>query len=164
MLRVSSKKSPARLSTEAAFEKKFAAALWRAGLKSHHTAEKFIQGMPDRYVMGGNWVEIKQIPYTGTRKITPSRFFSPAQRLWLDGLHAGGDRTWALVLFQGDGGDPHVILCPWVVLRDAGQMSPAQIEEVSYSCSTKADMDDMVIFRFDREIERFSNYTLTFLT
>ena len=162
MPRVSNKKPPARLSTEAAFEKKFAAALLRAGIKSHHTAEKFVQGMPDRYVMGGNWVEIKQIAYTGTRKITPSRLFSPAQRLWLDDLHGGGDRAWALVLFQGHGGDPQVILCPWMVLRVAGQMDPVQIAEVSYVCKTMADFDNLIEGRFGTEFNRFSNYKLSF--
>lgn len=153
------KSQPSR-STEAAFEKKFAAALLRRGIFSWHTAEKFISGIPDRYVVKGNWIEFKAIPYTGTRRITPQRFFKPGQRLWLNRLHEQGDRTFACILFQPENGQPRVVLCPWVVLAAHGPMTPKEIEQHGSILNNAEAFDFFIQQRFDPRAQYISDYRM----
>ena len=165
-LRVSNRKRQPSRSTEAAFEKKFAAALMRRGIFSWHTAEKFISGIPDRYVVHGNWIEFKAIPYTGRRRLTPQRFFSPSQKLWLNKLDQVGDRAWACILFQPENGEPRVLLCPWPALVRHGPMTPLEIEAHTYLGRTEAGMDYLVGERFSKDDgwDRWSNYEGTLST
>jgi len=146
-------------STEAAFEKRFAKALTRLGLLSYHTSEKFISGIPDRYVVGGNWIEFKAIPYTGKRQITPVRFFSASQKLWMNRLGEAGDRVWVCILFQPENGNPLAILCPWVALNDFGPMSPKQISEFGTPVYKDIDLYNFVSQRFGLNQDRFSDCT-----
>jgi hypothetical protein len=147
-------------STEAAFEEKLAAALMRRGIFSYHTSEKFISGIPDRCVVKGNWIEVKAIPYTGKRLITPVRFFSPTQRLWLRRFHDAGDRTFASVLFQPENGEPRVIMCPWMAFLEHGSMKPSFIEEHGSIVNNRDAMDHFVGTRFDRSLPGWSDYTM----
>lgn len=158
------RRSKSRIS-EATFEGKFAKSLKRLGLYNWHTADNFKPGVPDRYVVGGNWIEFKAIPYVGTRQITPTRFFKPAQQNELTRLHEAGDRAWVCILFQPEQGDARVLLCPWVVLRDFGPMKPDEIEELALPCSTADSLDWLIGKRFSRELagdDRYSRYELEF--
>lgn len=144
--------------SEATFEGKLAKALKARGLYSWHTSDQFKPGVPDRYVVGGNWIEIKAIPYTGKRAITPVRFFAPCQKNELDRLHERGDRAWACILFQPEQGEATVLLCPWIVLRDKGQMTRTEIEDASIACGSAAALQYVVDTRFNTNDDRYSNY------
>jgi len=144
--------------SEATFEGKFGKGLKVRGLYSWHTSDQFKPGVPDRYVVGGNWIEFKAIPYTGKRAITPERFLSPAQKNELTRLHESGDRAWVCILFQPEQGEATVMLCPWVVLRDKGQMTRAEIEDASLACGTAAALQWVIDTRFNLNDERYSVY------
>ncbi len=140
--------------SEATFEGKFAKILKTGGLYSWHTSDQFKPGVPDRYVVGGNWIEFKAIPFTGKRAMTPVRFFSPAQKNELTRLHDNGDRAWVCILFQPEQGEATVMLCPWVVLRDKGQMTPVEIDN---ACMPGA-LQWVVESRFNMDLDRYSRY------
>jgi len=159
-LEVSKTKQTISRSTEATFEKKFAAALLRRGIFSWHTAEKFIKGIPDRYVTKGNWIEFKAIPYAGTRSITPERFLKPEQKLWLTKLHEAGDRTFVCILFQPATGKPKALICPWITLRGQGAMPVRVIDEHAQRVPNDEAMDIFVGTRFDKNYDGWSNYEL----
>ncbi len=144
--------------SEAVFEGKFSKCLKAIGLYNWHTSDQFKPGVPDRYVVGGNWIEFKAIPYTGKRAMTPERFFSPAQKNELTRLHERGDRAWVCILFQPERGDATVLLCPWVVLRDQGQMTRAEIESASMPCGSTEALTWLIEKRFNMKAERFSSY------
>jgi len=162
-LEVSKKRKPVPRSTEAAFEKRVAKVLEGVGLMSYHTAERFYKGIPDRYVAGGNWIEFKAVPYSGTRRITPTRFFKPEQKLWLTRFHNAGDRVFVCILFQPENGEPRVLLCPWALLEGEGSMSTERVDRYSMICSTTDDLKKFVALRFGHEHDRFSNYKMSFL-
>lgn len=159
-LEVKKTKSKPKRITEAKFEGKFASALTRASIFSWHTSEKFIAGIPDRYVVRGNWLEFKVIPYTGKRQITPQRFFSAEQKLWMNKLARGGDRVFACILFQPENDRARVLLCPWDVLKDHGPMKPSEIERCTYIVITEEEFDMLVSLRFSRQYTGYSNYEM----
>ena len=119
-------------STEAAFEKRFATALSKQGRVSYHTAEKFIEGIPDRYTCGGIWIEFKVVPYSGKRRINLLRYFSPAQKLWMTRLENGGDIVYGCVLLQPENGDPRIVLQSWHTLKNIGPMTPDELTIMSF--------------------------------
>jgi len=143
---------------ERRFEKRTADILKKLGLFSYHTAERWYAGIPDRYVVGGNWIEFKVIPCSGVRAVNPYRLFKPAQRNLLDKFDASGDRTWACVMFQPSKGEPHMILFPWHVFRAHGPWTVDDILQGGvYTGDTKA-MTAYIASRFGKKYgERFSN-------
>jgi len=116
-------------STEATFEKRVADVLKKLGLFSYHVAERWYAGIPDRYVVGGNWIEFKVIPCSGTRAVNPYRLFKPGQRNFLDKFAKSGDRTWACVMFQPEAGEPYMILLPWHEFREHGKWTMDQVQQ-----------------------------------
>lgn len=144
--------------SEAVFEGKFAKCLTAIGLYNYHTADQFKPGVPDRYVVGGNWIEFKAIPYSGNRAITPERFFDPVQKNELTRLHDGGDRAWVCILFQPEHGEATVLLCPWVALRDKGKMTQYDIDEATVACDATDRLKWLVGTRFNMNDNRYSIY------
>lgn len=103
--------------TEAQYEAKFAKALHQQGHFSYHTAERFYLGIPDRYVVGGRWIEFKQVKWIGTRPVSPIRQFNPGQIRTLDRLSKAGDDPWVALLFQTPAGDLASCFLPWAMFR-----------------------------------------------
>lgn len=62
MLSVGQFKKKVRRTTEKSFEDLVAAAWLLKGVWSRHMSDKF-SGVPDRYVEGGKWVELKSLEY-----------------------------------------------------------------------------------------------------
>lgn len=116
--------------TEAKFEANVAKTLEAAGRTTWHTAEKFISGIPDRYVCSGIWIEFKVIPFSGRRNITPQRYFSAAQKLWMNKLERAGDRVFGCIQFQPENGEPIILIMEWHTLRDYGPMTIKDIEHL----------------------------------
>lgn len=155
-LTVPSKMGQVKGSTEASFEKRVADVLQKKiGLFTYHVAERYYAGIPDRYVVGGNWVEFKVIGYSGNRKVNPHRLFSPSQRVFLDKFSNSGDRTWACIGFQGPDGPQTCVIAPWHEFREHGQWSPEQIK--SSGVPVGKDLEGYVRLFFGREYERYSN-------
>ena len=120
---------------EAAWERKFMKQATRAGILSYHTTDSVKTGIPDRYVVGGRWIEFKIILFAGTRKLDPLVHFSPAQKNWMDNLVGAGDECWANILFQTSDGEERFFMMPWEMLRDWGKMTPENIHQLTYDLS-----------------------------
>ncbi len=100
-----------RKSSEAQFERKIAKLLTEAGCYSYHTSEKHYDGIPDRYVCGGRWIEFKQA--TVVRSITPMRLFSKGQIRQMDMFTEHGDDCYVCILFQFRDCEPWCVFLSW---------------------------------------------------
>lgn len=74
-------------------------------------------GIPDRYVVGGRWIEFKQIKWAGVRAVSPIRQFSGPQIRVLDKFTEAGDDCWVAILFQDTGGSMRSMFYPWPIFR-----------------------------------------------
>jgi hypothetical protein len=148
-------KLPSRQSTtEARFEKRVAQILEELGLFSFHTSEKYIAGIPDRYVVGGNWIEFKVFPCDGRRRVNSHRLFEPEQKLYLRKLHESGDRTWVAIMFQPTNGDAYIVVKPWHALQETWISATWTIEGVR----AKSDcLHGYIQERFNSHYPRFSH-------
>jgi len=117
---------------EAAWERKFMKQVTRAGILSYHTTDAMLSGIPDRYLVGGRWIEFKIILWAGTRKLDPLVHFSPAQKMWMDNLVKAGDECWANILFQRADGEERFMMMDWRELRGFGSMTPVDIDCNTY--------------------------------
>lgn len=145
-------------SIESRFERRVADALKKLGLFSYHVAERWYAGIPDRYVVGGNWIEFKVIPCSGTRAVNPIRLFKPAQRNFLDKFAASGDRTWACVMFQPEKGEPHMVLLPWHTLREHGPWTMDEVKSEGVYGGDRIAFEAYIAKRFGKALGfRFSN-------
>ena len=100
-------------STESSQEKRVAAILADFGLFSYHTADRHTPGVPDRYIVGGSWIEFKVLPCRGNRPVFLTRGFSPPQKNWLKNLHDKGDFTFGCVFVYPEMGEPRMVFRPW---------------------------------------------------
>ncbi len=144
-------------SIESRFEKRVAEVLKQLGLFSYHVAERWYAGIPDRYVVGGNWIEFKVVPCSGKRRVNPYRLFSPGQRNFLDKFSKSGDRTWACVMFQPYEGEPYMVLLPWHDFREHGSWSMDQVEDWGVDTGDKFAFLKYINDRFGKSFDRFSN-------
>ena len=128
-------------STEAAFEKRFTKALTKAGRTTFHTSEKYVSGIPERYVCGGIWIEFKAIPWTGKRAINPIRHFSPAQKMWMGRFNKAGDTVYGCILLQPEYDEPRILMMNWEQLRHFDTMS---IEDALHFSVEESQMERLV--------------------
>lgn len=132
--------------TEAKYEKAFAKALAGLGQFSYHTAERFYMGIPDRYVVGGRWIEFKQIKWAGVRAVSPTRQFSGPQIRTLDKFQEAGDETWVAVLFQTPGGSMRSMFLPWPMFRSyKPQWTPVQVRDRSIEWDGSKGLREQII-------------------
>lgn len=80
--------------SETWLEKKLAAGLTARGLLNFHMSDPTKPGIPDRYVVGGNWIEVKQ-----GKTFADLRSGFDRQRTFLDKLEHG-DNTFVCALWQ----------------------------------------------------------------
>lgn len=122
--------STKRASNENALEKRVAAALRSLGLYSHHNDATTYPGIPDRYVVGGQWIEFKR---EATTKATIKSL--DRQRKWLDALHQAGDKPWVCCWIDG-----FMYFEPWHVwkLREDGFHTGG-----AFRCCSMDDVDDI---------------------
>lgn len=108
-MRVSDFKKKVRRTTEKAFEDLFAAVLAEINIYSRHMSDKF-SGVPDRYIAGGRWVELKSLEYA--RGVVPyGAGMSKEQRIACGELCAADEEVWYLSLITTNKGQ-FVIWCP----------------------------------------------------
>ena len=81
------------------------------GVHSHRIEDKFRSGVPDWYIDGGNWIEVKRIfiPATG-KGMSLWTTFSVGQRLYLR-RQPCWDRCWAGFFFITKNLDFYFMLC-----------------------------------------------------
>lgn len=85
--------------SEASVERKLAAALTKLGIYSRHMSDA-VPGLPDRYVRGGNWIEVKSL----WRKRGGFAFgegLSPEQKRVGRELVSAGDRVFYFAQLDG---------------------------------------------------------------
>ena len=78
MLTVKPKAKAQSRTSERQFEKMFVDALKAHGIYSRHMADR-IAGLPDRYLAGGTWVELKSV-IAGKQILRAGEGLSPEQR------------------------------------------------------------------------------------
>lgn len=144
-------------STEARFEARVAEVLKSLGLFSYHVAERWYAGIPDRYVVGGNWIEFKVVPCSGKRSVNPVRLFKPHQRNFLDKFSASGDRTWACVMFQPENGEPHMVIQPWHRFSKHGPWTMGEVKIEGVHGGDKKMFACYISGLFGLKYDRFSN-------
>lgn len=140
--------------TEARFEKRVADCLEKIGLMSFHTSEKYVAGIPDRYVVGGNWIEFKVYPCGGGRRVNAHRLFSEQQKNYLSAFHRNGDRTWVAVMFQPIHSDAYIVIEPWRSFRQYWRREDWEC------CGIHAKRDNLLEYvrvRFDQSYDRCSS-------
>lgn len=106
---------------EVPFDKKCGAILkQKLGLWNWKPYERARAGIPDRYVIGGNWIEFKHViyPMRNDRNLlrTNGKVFSPAQIRTMDDLVAAGDRVFVCILISTPSFE-RVLLEQWDAIR-----------------------------------------------
>lgn len=96
--------------TEKGFEKTFVSFLEKLDIYSRHMSDA-VPGLPDRYIEGGRWVELKSISFT--RDVAFGAGLDIAQRNQMTDLSEAGDRVWYMALLQHTSGAKFVWLVPW---------------------------------------------------
>lgn len=107
--------------TEAAVEKKLAAYLGKAGIISWHMSCRE-GGWPDRYLVGGRWIEVKSLAYLGAEN-----GLDPGQIIKLDELSQAGEKCFYFAKVED-----HVIFMRWGDFKDAG-MLPLNCPRYAYA-------------------------------
>lgn len=151
----SERKNRHRISEHRA-EQRFYKSLRRNGVYNFHVAHKVMRGVPDRYAVGGNWIELKSIPLD--RSVSPVRYFSHDQRNFLADIHDRGDRAWACIIFQVDRGEPLWLIKPWHKLLPLGKLTASWIEQHCFPYRTDEDLDAYTAQFFSRVYDRYSDY------
>lgn len=112
-MKVADFKKRVRRTTEKSFEDLCAEVWLEREVHSRHMSDRF-SGVPDRYITGGKWVELKSLDYA--RGIVPHfAGLSPEQERFLDWAVSAGDECWYLALITS-GTDQFVIFCPYMCL------------------------------------------------
>ena len=157
-IRQNSRKRLKRTPPEKHWDHRVGEILTELGLFNYKTAERLYAGAPDRYIVGGNWIEFKGYPYAGRVETSnPMRMFKPGQRRFNERLYKAGDRPWVGVFWVlGErNAEVRMTLMPWPVFRDTGHWTMEHI--VSVSCPVD-DMKHYISERFGKNFERFSDY------
>lgn len=121
MLAVKDFKKRVRRTTEKSFEDLVAAAWLEQGVWSRHMSDKF-SGVPDRYVQGGRWVELKSLEYK--RGQVPYGAGMTIEQVRVCGdLVAAGDEVWYMALITAAKGQ-YVIFQPMnITLSEPGNVT-----------------------------------------
>lgn len=155
-LSVNKESRKASKSTEGRQEKRVAQILSDFGLFSYHTADRFTPGVPDRYMVGGTWIEFKILACRGNRPIFLTRGFTPAQKNWLKNLHDKGDFTFGCIFVYPEVGDPRMILRPWWYLAANPKWDAERIHLEGVEMNTRLMRDECAL-HFGPEHARYVN-------
>lgn len=118
VLSVGQFKKKARRTTEKSFEDLVAGAWLDQGIWSRHMSDKF-SGVPDRYVRGGRWVELKSLEYA-RGQVPYGAGLTIEQRIVCGDLVRAGDEVWYMALITTSRGQ-YVVFCPMnLVLQQVG--------------------------------------------
>lgn len=96
MLSVKAKSKAQFRTSERQFESMFVEALKRKGIFSRHMSDRNA-GLPDRYLAGGTWVELKSL-LCPQRGLPAGYGLSPEQKRSMAELHDAGDYVYYLAL------------------------------------------------------------------
>jgi hypothetical protein len=129
------------------------------GLFNYHVADRFYAGVADRYIIGGNWMEMKVIPYAGNRSIDALRFVEPQQKAFLDRMIRAGDRTFVAILFVTPDLHSNMAIMPWPRFKIFESWTPKMICALPIYNNCHANLEDALRQWFGRDKgERFSEY------
>lgn len=130
MLTVSSSSKGPRRVTEKSFEKAFGRALEACGRTNWHMNCREA-GWPDRYVVGGIWIEFKSLDVFGKDNGTEKE-----QRAKMSELERAGDRVFYCAVSQ-----KRVICAPWHTIKGADLSCIT-----SYAYRDKRDLEQIIRF------------------
>lgn len=151
-----------RAITENTFERTVSAWLTKQGIMNFHQDHKFVGGVPDRYVAGGNWIEFKRILFVGGARGSKfnsdmTKQFTARQRTFMDRWDAQGDRTWVCVLVLSQE-YPRMILEPWrYYMYRYKLINIAKVLDYGVEYGKKDEMNAYLAERFGTNYERMSN-------
>jgi hypothetical protein len=121
MLSVGQFKKTVRRTTEKSFEDLVAAAWLERGVWSRHMSDKF-SGVPDRYIRGGRWAELKSLEYK-RGQVPYGAGMSVEQRRVCQELVDNGEEVWYMALIHTDKGQ-YVIWQPMnITLGEPGNVT-----------------------------------------
>ena len=142
--------------TEKNFELRLGKALNSLGLLNWHTHELNLPGVPDRYVVGGNWIECKVRPWTGKKGFGPRKcVVKESQINFLNRLVDNGDRAWLCILLKAWRTSGRGIILPWEFVRETDFMSKEEI--LTWPLYTTG-FEEAIASRFGKQFEGNSNY------
>lgn len=152
-----------KIPPEKYWNKKVGEIIRSLSLFTYKTAEKFYYGIPDQYVAGGNWIELKKIPVT--KWVSPLRFFDTRQVRILNNTCSGGDRGWVLIIWQigarsndFDEEPVRITLMEWPRFQrlcENGRLMPDQIMAASVP---REKLSKLMMDNFGSNFDRNSNY------
>lgn len=99
--------------TEAQREARVMKLIRALGVWDRKMAHRWLKGVPDRYLAGGNWIEFKQVEVSLRRPFALLRGVTADQHSFLTDAHAGGDRTYICVFVVNDENRAKMILLPY---------------------------------------------------
>lgn len=136
-------------------EKDFMWALDQLGLVNRHFYDRF-GGVPDRYIVGGNWLEFKSVAYV--KHVNVFNHLEVDQRRHLAMFHNGGDRSFAVVMLC-DPDTRRLLICPWPSVERATKVTAAWANNHLPEINDKQDMKLAVSAWFGKHHgERNSRY------
>jgi len=144
---------------EVAFDKKCGEILQRKlGLWNYKPHERAQPGIPDRYIVGGNWIEFKHMTFFMTKPkeilgAKSRKAFSVPQVRKLDALLQAGDRPFVCVLVSSP-----VRERVWIEQWDRFKLDPVMTAE-KFNLHLHDNALAALSSVFDRKLERNSLWT-----
>lgn len=142
--------------TEDHIEKQFLWALDELDLKSMHFYDRF-GGVPDRYVIGGNWLEFKSLAYV--KHVNAFAHFEADQKRKLATFHNAGDRSFGVVLLCNEY-ENHLLIAPWPSLVNCTKITFAWAKEHLPLIEDKWDVKEAASKWFSKSLQGNSRYDL----
>lgn len=155
---------------ESTFEKRLGDYLKGLGVYNRHLTDQAYSGIPDRYAVGGNWIEckVKQLYSLKTKKIGLVSQVTELQKKTLLDLEKNGDRAWFAILILDGRTDAERRLMRWPDLYDKIIIGPYRVIRetewtmdniAKHSCPWKPEpVKEYLSYFFGPNYERFSNY------
>lgn len=152
--------------TEHKFETTIAWYLRRQGLLNYHTTDRYIGGIPDRYIAGGNWLEFKRVVLPRVKNPLRGRCalmhgLSQRQMSFLNKWHKAGDKTWLAILVQSENFHQFPTRCiiePYIwCLANLRQINRGTVAKMGVPYKDRKQLAEYIDFRFNTEFERNCN-------
>lgn len=155
---------------ESTFEKRLGEYLKGLGVYNRHLTDQAYSGIPDRYAIGGNWIEckVKHLYGLNRKHFSVVNQVTVLQDKTLLDLDRHGDRAWLALLIIDGRTETERRLTRWPALYDKVIVGPYRLlkeqkwgldDIEKHSCPWKPEpVKEYLSYFFGPNYERFSNY------